>query len=144
MTEAPSHLAALGTTVPLADGSELRLRFTFLGLAKLEDEFGSLLAIQRAFTPDGSGPIIRNLVKLISAATDPPMSEQECLERLDPKFLDQYMTGLAVAFRQAFPEGMVTEDPKAPQDHRKKASRSRPISTLPPSSGPSSPASSGA
>ncbi|MGL5908441.1 MAG: hypothetical protein ACRCZP_00475, partial [Phycicoccus sp.] len=73
MTVPPHPLAHPGVTVRLRDGdghTELRLRFTFAGLAQIEHDFGTVAGISRRLTAGAAALAADEAAAALSAAYD--------------------------------------------------------------------------
>ena len=136
-------ILAPGAAITLVDGSQARLRYGFLAIKQLEDEFGSLNgmqeALQREFSADKDGQPTGKAVgmawSLLKAGLlDLELSEVELDRQIDMGRFPEYADAINKALTQAFGE------PKGPkgQTNQKKPSRgnasttSRPLSSVEP------------
>ncbi|MFJ5802677.1 hypothetical protein [Streptomyces decoyicus] len=119
-------LLAPGTTITLADGTELNLVYSFRGLALIEASFGSVSAVQGAIQADGAafGPLIEIIGAgaVASGVFEPHIREHQDAkgnrrvteivyrrqrdgkqlgDLLHPARLDEYTTAFTKAFEQA-------------------------------------------
>ncbi|WP_369183330.1 hypothetical protein [Streptomyces sp. Y1] len=63
----PAQALGQPITIPLADGTDVDLRYTFRSLALLEQRFGSVAGIQTAIDQTGNGAAFGPLMDLLGA-----------------------------------------------------------------------------
>lgn len=134
------RIQAKGATIQLGDGSTAQIRFGMLALKQLEEEFGSIAAMQKALTREfavdesgaPSGKAIGIIFTLLKAGT--------LHLRLDEIALDEALSDggndfevLSTAVFRALEEGLGSGN-QGPKDHREKSpSRGKPSTTSLPS-----------
>ncbi|MFJ5675038.1 hypothetical protein [Streptomyces sp. NPDC093097] len=145
-------LLAPGTTITLADGTEVPLVYSFRGLALIEARFGSVAAVQSVIQADGAafGPLIEIIGAgaVSSGMFEPYVREHQDAkgarhvteivykrrdgrqlgDLLHPGRLDEYVTAFTRAFEQAM---------KSAEGNAAAAPAARPVETVTPSPGPS-------
>lgn len=87
-------------------GGEVRLTYTFEGLAELEDRFGSVAGIQQVLDMDPDRPLFRPLAELVYCGLCDwearPAFGPEFLRLLLPDQLAQYIVAAGAAVEKAF------------------------------------------
>ena len=112
MTTAGDRILAAGVPIVLGDGREVRLRFSNRSVKMLEDEFGSLAAMQGALgdTDNPDRKVIGPICTVLTAGLlHEGLSFDDVLDLTEPKLLSTYSQAIATAFAQAFG----TDDPGA-------------------------------
>lgn len=112
------RLLARGVPITLADGETVRLRYSMRSLKWLEDEFGSIQAIQEAL-PDGEDtqdrPVFGPMSKVMyGGLLHLDLTYDEVLDLLSPRQINEYGEAVGKAFNEAFPqvnEGNVEGEP---------------------------------
>ncbi len=102
------RLLAQGAVVHLTDGREVPLRYNMRALKMLEDRFGTIEGVNTAIPVDDEGRPTGKvfgpmLDLLIPGLLHTGLSEDELIDLLDPKRLDEYGTALGAAMAEAFP-----------------------------------------
>jgi hypothetical protein len=103
------RLLAEGTEVTLLNGRKARLRYGMRAIKILEDEFGSVSAIQDHMETDeegnATGKVFTALWALLRAGLlDEKLSDEELDQLVDPTQVQAYMNAVEKAFTQAFPQ----------------------------------------
>lgn len=96
----------------LADGTKVRLRFGFWGLAALEDEFGSLSAVGEAISRNTEGKQFGPIGRVLRCGLvhEGVPQDDTFLDLLDLQRLDEYAEAVQAAWVQAFPPPEVDTD----------------------------------
>lgn len=100
------RLRAEGVKVQTIDGQELRLMFDMDALVIIEEEFGSLGAMQDALNEMGreqlTGKLFKPFLKILRAALahDPSAANA----RFDPALTGEYLAAVMRAMNVAFPD----------------------------------------
>lgn len=82
MAEVSKELAR-GSEITLINGNTIRIIFSLYTLAVIEDELGSLDAIDKVFTSGTSGKLVRTLGKLLAnSIVDERFTEDEILRQI--------------------------------------------------------------
>lgn len=123
MADATRELA-LGRTVKLSDGSEIRLVYTMYSLAVIEDDFGTLLDIEKVFNMGPKAKIIRNVTKLMRLAIvddndrdidlSHPDNEDELLRLIPLGQMGEVIVAVKEALEQGFQQLQGTMEAVAP------------------------------
>jgi len=104
VTESDRVLAA-GVNLELEDGRVVPLRYGMRGLKRLEDDFGSILAVQIVLRDvDGKSPMFGPVLQILAAGLLGQVDEDALDALLHPSKLDVYMDVIAEALDEAFPE----------------------------------------
>jgi hypothetical protein len=137
-----ARAANLGTSITLASGERITLRYTMRGLARIEDTVGPLGTIQDTLG-GGDKPMIRPLVALIAAGLDDPrFTPDGLLDALDVSLLNEYASAIAVALETAMPAPpQDAPNPPTPQDAQATGSPGATSSSQPPAGESGSPSS---
>jgi hypothetical protein len=103
-----ARLQARGQTITLMDGTEAKLLYAFRGLALLEDEFGSLQAVQELVKLDDDGlpvgKVIGPLSKLLGAGlVHLGYTLDQAIDLLDSARMQEYFTAASAALEEALP-----------------------------------------
>jgi len=105
MAEEPGKLVPQrGITLTLVDGTQVQIVFTLYTLAVLEDEFGSIDAVQEAMAGGTTGKMVRTVGKLLANAVvgERTYSEDEILRGIAIEDIGKAMEAITQGMAQGF------------------------------------------
>lgn len=122
----PARERGTGREITLVDGSKVNIVFTFWTLAYIEDEYGSVNAIDDIFAGGTEGKIVGPLFDIVVTAIDDPQGREWTSESLLKAVPLTDFNGTIHTIKDALTEGFQkSRGNQAPEPKAKAASKSK-------------------
>lgn len=106
MADEAAQAVARGRLITLVDGRQVRVVFTLYSLAVIEDDFGSIDAIDQVLREGTKGKLIRTLGKLLSTSIQgETFTEDEILKQIALEDVGEVFVQVQEAMREGFQKG---------------------------------------
>lgn len=115
MSDVAAQLLGEGRSLPLLNGTSVKLRYGMAELAKIEKQFGSLEAMLTELNKGQAGQIFTTLIQLLWIGQRGWQGSQESFfDQLDPRKLEDYSRLITESLVEAFPPQMAQETNEIP------------------------------